>query len=364
MRAKTILVVFLAAIFTASPLFAETLILKNGQRIEGKIIEKGKDSLKIEFEGVKLVYFNSDIKSILDDSGKEITGLAESKPAQAEIASQPSSAPALSPVDEAMLIDQVLDQSGIRKQLQQIPAQISMQLAARKQEYKPEVYAILERSMTESFRANTLYQLAKDCFRKNFDAQKMQDTLTWLQSPLFRKFSGLEMNLSDPKVRAEVKEFTTSLMTKPPPEARLGLVKRFDQATNSTSLAVDIITSINRGMVTGIEKFVPVDKRVPPDKLDELLAQQRQKIEEPLKSASMISMIFLFRSVSDEELRQYISFYESDTGRWFTRLSSLAMNSAMTTAAESIGEKMIEARRQLPPAEGVNTDGKTGYQKP
>ena len=45
-------------------IFAETIILKSGQKIEGKIIEKTNDYIKIDFYGVSLTYFLDEIESI------------------------------------------------------------------------------------------------------------------------------------------------------------------------------------------------------------------------------------------------------------------------------------------------------------
>lgn len=45
-------------------IFAETIILKSGQKIEGKIVEKTKEYVKIDFYGVVLTYFFNEIDSI------------------------------------------------------------------------------------------------------------------------------------------------------------------------------------------------------------------------------------------------------------------------------------------------------------
>jgi hypothetical protein len=45
-------------IFFIAPLcFAETIVLKSGKTIEGKLIEKTDEHIKIDFQGVPLTYF-------------------------------------------------------------------------------------------------------------------------------------------------------------------------------------------------------------------------------------------------------------------------------------------------------------------
>ena len=48
--------------------FSETVVLKNGQKVEGKITEKTDKYVKLEFEGVVLVYYNDEIASIEQDT--------------------------------------------------------------------------------------------------------------------------------------------------------------------------------------------------------------------------------------------------------------------------------------------------------
>lgn len=54
-------------------IFAETIVLKSGKTVEGKIIEKTDESVKIDFHGVELTYFIDEVERIETDgidSGK------------------------------------------------------------------------------------------------------------------------------------------------------------------------------------------------------------------------------------------------------------------------------------------------------
>lgn len=47
-----------------TPVFSETIILKSGQKVEGKITEETDKYVKIDFEGVGLTFYNDEIFSI------------------------------------------------------------------------------------------------------------------------------------------------------------------------------------------------------------------------------------------------------------------------------------------------------------
>lgn len=71
------IVLFFIFIFIASPLFAETIMLKSGKSIEGKILERTDKSIKIDFYGVVLNYFLDEIDNI---DGKKLETVQQTLP--------------------------------------------------------------------------------------------------------------------------------------------------------------------------------------------------------------------------------------------------------------------------------------------
>lgn len=62
--------VILMSLSLVLPSFAETIVTKSGQTIEGKLIEKTDKYIKIDFEGVPLTYFFDEVESI---DGEKVT---------------------------------------------------------------------------------------------------------------------------------------------------------------------------------------------------------------------------------------------------------------------------------------------------
>ncbi|MFY9402910.1 MAG: hypothetical protein WAQ07_05845 [Candidatus Omnitrophota bacterium] len=61
---KKVFILMLVVLFFVPYLFAETILLKTGQRIEGDIIERTDEYIKISFQGVDLTYYNDEIDSV------------------------------------------------------------------------------------------------------------------------------------------------------------------------------------------------------------------------------------------------------------------------------------------------------------
>ncbi len=100
-KEKILLALFLSLLFVTYVL-ADTVVLKSGQKVEGKITERTDKYVKINFQGVELVYYQDEIASIIESerrvsaSGADLSfkpsyapidfsGLAEHYPTESEL---------------------------------------------------------------------------------------------------------------------------------------------------------------------------------------------------------------------------------------------------------------------------------------
>jgi acetyl esterase/lipase len=83
----------LTFLFTSISLFAETLILKSGRTIEGKILEKNDATVKIDVAGVILSYYSDEIEKISQESDDKINIKIQGSKAPAGLSQNPSQSP-------------------------------------------------------------------------------------------------------------------------------------------------------------------------------------------------------------------------------------------------------------------------------
>ncbi len=82
---KKIIVLSIALfLLSLSSTFAETIVLKSGKTIEGKIVEKTDKSVKVDVEGIPITYYLEDIISI---DGKLIDIIKQPSPKQTSVSS-------------------------------------------------------------------------------------------------------------------------------------------------------------------------------------------------------------------------------------------------------------------------------------
>lgn len=77
---KKIVFFCICLILFVSSAFADTITLKSGKQVEGKILEKTAESVKIDFQGVELTYFLDEIDSINEEKIMPAVEAGETKP--------------------------------------------------------------------------------------------------------------------------------------------------------------------------------------------------------------------------------------------------------------------------------------------
>ena len=302
--------------------YADTLILKSGQKIEGKIIEKTNDYVKIDFQGVTITYFNDEIKDILTQD-KEST--KESVV-----------------TDELSLIEEVIDLSGLKRQIDQVPGFMQSQLTQKQQELKPEVFAVLNKVITESFRADIFQQYVKEYFKNNFDKERLMAVRKLWSLPLAKKMTQLEIQGSASTALEDKKAFALNLQANPPSQEHLALAQKLIDVTDSVGMLMEIYLGSTKAFITAAAQFSPPDNRPTSEQLDQMLNEKKAQLETAFRQSLIISFLYTYRSASEEELKQYIEIYDSDTGRWFTKLVFGALEDAFNKAGASMGQKIME----------------------
>jgi hypothetical protein len=267
---------------------------------------------------------------------------AAPEPARAPAAEPKALVPEPTPglIDPKALIEEALELSGAKRQVLQIPSVCQSQLSERQGRMKPADYARLSKTVAESYRSDTLYKAVTDTFKSRFDEKRLLAVRQAWHSPLFKRIAALEAQASAPEAAARIQEFAAELRRVPPHADRLALIRRVDAATGSTDFNIEIVLATIRGMALGMDPMMPASQRLKPGQLDQILSDMRTQIRAPLKNQVLVSLLYAYQSLTDEELRAYLAHLESDAGRWFDRAARDGILSGMTAAADRVGREM------------------------
>ena len=231
-----------------------------------------------------------------------------------------SAAEAPAAAERNALIERVLTLAGATTQLAQVPAQVSAQLQLRQGEFSSEAFGRIIARLTEAFREEALHASLAQAFARVYDRRRLEPIAAWLASPLVQRLTALEEAAMQPDAAAAQEAFFSRPGAAPPSEARVALLQRLMRATYATEMTLRVIRTTMAGIATAVN--AALDRPAPsPAELAEAesdLESARSQIEDRI----LARLLFTYRDVTDDDLSAYITFWESDTGQWFNRVSS------------------------------------------
>jgi hypothetical protein len=243
-------------------------------------------------------------------------------------------------------IDEMLELSGLRKQIEQIPAGVKSGLAQQQQraqrKLSPEEYERVLKILMDSYNASDLIQSMEDYFKEHYDHDLVSAELKILRSPLSMKLAELGTQVSTPEAQQEIQKYGQQLQSKPPPPERKALVRKLDRITGTTDFTVEVLVAISMAYIRVSNDNNPTEKRLNQDQLKQIADRMRRELRIPVENLTTVTFLYMFRDTPDAELKDYIKLYESDTADWFNQLANAALINAITAAAEKAGNQMAK----------------------
>ena len=138
----------------------------------------------------------------------------------------------------------------------------------------------------------------------------------------------LEVAAIAAEAEPELRAFTLRLRSTPPDARRLGLLLRLDAAAKQTELFLASTLSSLRALVAIANVARPPNMRLSPEQLDKEIETARAQFERRASEHVIVRALFTYRSVTDDDIRAYVEFHESDAGRWLVDLLSRAVLTA------------------------------------
>jgi hypothetical protein len=234
------------------------------------------------------------------------------------------------------LTGEVLERSALRSQLTQfVRSSYALSFLDKKRLAAVDEGALAQ-IFHQQFRSEAFYSAVEISLKKESEAGPMRELGTWLESPLTGHMEDLLGHAADPEAREEIVAFADGLRKSPPTQARLILVHRLYEATSSCDMEVEATLATVRALAEALNPILPAASQFSESDLNQALKTVKAAYQPVMKNAKFVQYLFAFRSVSDEELEQYVAGWESDAGRWWTRVQRDGFASATRTIAANL----------------------------
>ncbi|MCC6758866.1 MAG: DUF2059 domain-containing protein [Candidatus Omnitrophica bacterium] len=243
-------------------------------------------------------------------------------------------------------VDELIVKSGIQRQVEQLPDVMKAQFEDSFRQDRTMSAADrynLRTAASESFDPAEMLKTVKERMAGTFTDQDISEILTWLNSPLGMRITELEEKASSASAYREMVEFAQN-MTEPQPQ-RLALVQRLDavaELTNyATQIKIDMALAMTQAMacVSGCDNFSR-------DEMVGKLESVRSQIQEGSRQEVLVNSLYSYQSLADEELEEYVRFYETTAGQKYMKVVKPALSQSIQNASKMMGEKLGAALKE------------------
>jgi hypothetical protein len=248
---------------------------------------------------------------------------------------------------ETRALDNLLERSGLRAQLESLSAGVRVQFLRGRGRLSGQDRVTIDRIVSERFATEALYARIRLEFERNLDAAKLARVLAWYDSPLGRRITGLELAAPVSEDGPDAIADLDDLDNDRPSPRRLGLIERLDTRGGASETTVDVTMAIVRSLTRAFQPGIPAVARLSRGQLEEEFARARNRTLERIKYACLVSMFSAYRSLSEQELEQYVQFVESEAGQWYMSVMNSTLLTAVDVAAEATAVELVTAVPQL-----------------
>jgi uncharacterized protein YbaP (TraB family) len=172
----------------------------------------------------------------------------------------------------------------------------------------------------------------------------------WLDSPLGRRCSDLFTAALKPQSSAEEREFIAATQRSPVPPARAELIKGLAAATRIKDIKLEVAVNAQLVITTVISANFPSAEQWPFSKILDETEKNRLLFEPRVDQQTTSLLLYMYSSLADEELRQYLEFAQSGSGVRYYRALFNGVRLALMEASIRFGAAMADLqweRKQL-----------------
>lgn len=238
------------------------------------------------------------------------------------------------PNEYLTLVDQLL--VGLERQRHTMPKNLRRQI---RQSF---VDALTPEHLESKIRSRLLDGLSQDT---------ILTTVSWLRSDLGKKITTAELNASSAEKSVQLTTFLLQLQLERPAPERLQLVRRIEEIIQGSEMATEAWEAIVAAVARALEGENRTRNLQNKEILEEHMASMRGSVKTMFQQGRIFEVLFTYRTLTDEELKQYAEFLETPVGRDITKIMNRAVHGVAIDAIQNIQPALF--RKPQSPADSA-----------
>lgn len=217
------------------------------------------------------------------------------------------------------LIDEVVVLSGISRQLGVIPDDISdlfSEIAFMQKSdgllVSSENINAYSRMLKKICKKDLILQDLRFFLRDNLSSQELLSVIEWLNNPLVRRLSELEVESAINDSELERKIYFETIQDQQPSEYRVQMCLFIDHKYSATTSNISLYNNILATFYEALDYQLPVKERLTKEKINENAQSKTDEMKEIIANNTIFNILFMYRSVSNIDLLRYLKTCESE----------------------------------------------------
>jgi hypothetical protein len=243
------------------------------------------------------------------------------------------------------LAEWVLEESGLRQEVAQYVRTTSLLAFLDKSRLEELDTEALSAILLRTFTAPPFLRAIGGQYRSQMTVDRNESLVEWLRSPVARKMVSLQGQSAASDAREKLLAFAGGLKASPPSQTRLELVHRLFNATEASDVEVETTMTIVKSLAEALNPSLSPPKRFRKEDLERALENVKATYLGVMKNARIVQYLFVFQSATDQDVEQYVKFWESEPGNWLSRLRRKGFEAGARTVAKSVAAEIDRKAR-------------------
>ena len=245
------------------------------------------------------------------------------------------------------LVTEYIKLSGITDMFASFPEQIKAvssqkQLVAKQPEKENKITELLADSFDINMAEENLYNF----LLQNTDKDFFQELIKWMDDPLVKRILEEEKDASDPEKQAMLLHYIADLQNDPPSLDRITLIQDMEKTLQLSDLTTHIAINMMKSITKSINSILPDDKRSQTNDIHDKIMEMEPLLKETYRQQLILSLFYIYRNISNEELKEYMVFYKSNIGKRTIDVNGKAIAFVLEQWTASLEEKLVILARE------------------
>jgi len=246
-------------------------------------------------------------------------------------------------------LNKLLDLSGLTKQIGQFPETIKGSMQQARQQGTPipdEDHKAMMMAIDQSMVPSEMVADIRTLLKKSISEDEAKQLLVWYESDLGREITSAEVKASTAEAYKEMMQTAETLMQD---LERLEYAMRLDMLLGLTKMTMDLTKQTGIATYSAIMTAMQPDAPLDLEPLKAKMKAERAQTREAIKGMVLLSLVYTYKDLEIEKLRQYETFLKDPSTMKFNKTGIKGLYRALSTSISKFTRAlvvMLEGKKQ------------------